>query len=80
MKNSFEEESMQTQYCVLGYKIDLYFHDHKLSIEIDKNGHGERNVDYEIKRQKAVEEELGCGFIRIDPDKKALIFLKRSMK
>ena len=25
----FEEENMQTQYSVLGYKIDLYFHEHK---------------------------------------------------
>ena len=28
-----------------------------------------RNVDYKIKRQKAIEQELGCKFIRIDPDK-----------
>ena len=28
-----------------------YFHDYKLAIEIDENGHGHRNTDYEIKRQ-----------------------------
>ena len=31
----FEGENMQTQYTVLGYKIDFYFHDYKLVIEID---------------------------------------------
>ena len=34
---SFEGENMQTQY-VLSYRIDLYFHDYKLAIEIDENG------------------------------------------
>ena len=27
IKEAFEEENMQTQYCVLGYWIDLYFHE-----------------------------------------------------
>ena len=29
----FEGENMQTQYSVLGYRIDLYFHEYKLAIE-----------------------------------------------
>ena len=28
-----------------------------------------RNIDCKIKRQKAIEQELGSKFIRIDPDK-----------
>ena len=60
---------MQTQYNVLSYRIDLYFNDYKLAIEIDENVHSDRNIDYKIKRQKAIEQELGCKFIRIDPDK-----------
>ena len=60
---------MQTQYWVLSYRTDLYFHDFKLAIEIDKNGHINRNIDYEIKRQKAIEQELDCKFIRIDSSK-----------
>ena len=69
IKSSFKRENMQTQYSVLGYRIDLYFHDYKLTIEIDENGHSHRNIDFEIKKQKATERELGCAFIRIDPDK-----------
>ena len=26
-------------------------------------------IDYKMKRQKAIEQELGCKFIRIDLDK-----------
>ena len=35
--SSFEGGNMQTQYNVLSYRIDLYFYDYKLAIEIDKN-------------------------------------------
>ena len=66
--SSFEGENMQTQY-VLGYRIDLNFRDYKLAIEIDEYGSSDRNIDYEIKRQKTIEQNLGCKFIRIDPDK-----------
>ena len=50
--SSFEGENMQTQYSVLGYRIDVYFHDYKLEIEIDENGHGDRKIGYEIKSNR----------------------------
>ena len=40
--SSFEGENIQS---VLSYRIDLYFHDYKLAIEIDENGHSDRNID-----------------------------------
>ena len=67
---------MQKQYSVLGYKIDLYFHDYKLTIEIDENGHSDRNIDNGIKRHKAIKQELGCEFIRIDTNKEAYVIFK----
>ena len=36
---------MQTQYSVLGCKIEKYFHDYILAIRTDKNGHSNRNID-----------------------------------
>ena len=33
IKDAFEGEDMQTQYSVLGYRIDLYFGKYKLSID-----------------------------------------------
>ena len=53
-----------------GYKIDLYFHDCKLAIEVDEKGHKDRNIDQEIKRQKAIEKEIDCEFIRTNPGEK----------
>ena len=55
--SSFEGENMQTQYNLLSYTID-------------ENGHCDKNIDYKRKRQKVIKQELGCQFIRIDPDKK----------
>ena len=68
IKNAFEGENMQTQYTVLNYRIDLYFHEYKLAIEVDELGHNDRNIDYEIQRQRALEKKLDCVFIRINPD------------
>ena len=45
---------MQTQYPVIGYMIDLYFHKHKLAIQVDELGHVDRNLNNEIERQKAL--------------------------
>ena len=56
IKSLFEGENMQTQYRLLVYRIDFNF-----------RGYSNRNIDYGIKRQIAIEQEL--GFIRIDPDK-----------
>ena len=50
--SSFEGENMQTQCNVLSDRIDLNFYDYKLAIELDENGHRDRNIDYEIKQKK----------------------------
>ena len=47
---------MQTQYSVLGYRTDLYFHEYKLAIEVDELGHNNRNINNEIERQKEIEK------------------------
>ena len=68
--DAFDGENMQTQYSVLGYKIDLYFHDYKHAIEVEEKSRKDRSIDHEIKRQKGLEKELNCEFIRINPDEK----------
>ena len=80
IKDAFEGEDMQTQYTVIGYRIDLYFHKHKLAIEVDELGHADRNVNNEIERQKALERELNCVFIRINPDEKDFNIFKEVNK
>ena len=38
-----------------------------MEIEIDELGHNDRHIEYEIQRQRAIERELDCVFIRINP-------------
>ena len=54
---------------VLGYRIDGYFPKYKLAIEVDEQGHNDRDIDYVMERRKAIEKERGCEFIRINPSK-----------
>ena len=61
---------MQTQYSVLGYRINLYFQEYELATEVDELGHTSRNINNEIERQKTLEKELNSIFIRINPDEK----------
>ena len=68
IQDAFEGENMQRQYAVLGYRTDLYFHKNKLAIEVDELGHNDRSADHEIQKQRALERELNCVFIRINPD------------
>ena len=38
IKDAFEGKDIQTQYNDLGQRIDLYFHKHKLAIQVDELG------------------------------------------
>ena len=50
--DAIEGENIQTQYCVLGYRIDLYFHDYKLAIEVDEKGHKDEILTMKYKNEK----------------------------
>ena len=42
----------------------IFFSEHKLVVEVDAKGHIDRDKEKETKRQKAIEEQLGCESIR----------------
>ena len=48
------------------FRIDIYFSECSLAVEIDEKGHTDRDLIFEEKRQKALEKKLGCKFIRIN--------------
>ena len=47
------------------FKIDIYFSKYSLAVEIDKKG-DDRDIIFEVKRQKALEKKHNCKFIRIN--------------
>ena len=73
----FAAEEIILQHNLLGYRVDAYFSKCKLAIEVDEQGHNNRDVDYEIERQKAIENKLVYEFININPAKENFkIFVK----
>ena len=68
IRDTFKGEDLRIQYTVIGYRIDVYFHEYKLVIEVDGLGHNDRNTDYESKEQREIENELNCAFVRTNPD------------
>ena len=51
------------------FRIDIYFTEYFLAVEIDEKGHTDRDLIFEEKRQKALEKKLNCTFIRINTSK-----------
>lgn len=80
--NTFKHDRIVKQYVVEKdygrYKIDFYFVDCKVAVEIDEWGHQGYYGDKE--RQTFIENKLGCVFVRINPfggDESIEDFLKR---
>ena len=66
----FEGISMKRQFSIGFFRIDLYFPEHKLASECDEHHHKDRDINYEIRRQKFIEDQLNCKFIRYNPNGK----------
>ena len=46
----------------------MHFLEHELAIEVDEKGHTDRDEKKENEREEKIKKELGCKFIRINPD------------
>ena len=72
---AFSNEETLPQHSALSYKINLYFSEHKLAIEIDEKGHNVRNIDYEIKRQKAIKTNCILNLLELILMEKILMYM-----
>jgi very-short-patch-repair endonuclease/prophage antirepressor-like protein len=71
----FKTESIQTQYQIGSYFIDLYFPKYKLIVECDERGHFDRDPKKELERFNFINKQLDIDFndqyyqwIRYNPD------------
>ena len=58
------------QFHVSGYRIDLYFPEHRIAVECDEHGHSHYDLNNEIERQEHISKTLECEFVRFNPHKK----------
>ena len=49
LQTTFEGEIIITQYCIKNKRIDAYFPEYKLAIEVDEYNHEDSNSNYEQK-------------------------------
>ena len=73
---TFNDEEMIHHLSVGKYRIDQYFPRHKLAIECDEFDHRDRDIEYEIRRQKFIEDQLSCKVIRYNPDAEGFYILE----
>ena len=52
------------------FRIDIYFTNYLLAVQVDGKGHTDRDLIFEEKRQEALGKKLDCTFIRIHASKK----------
>ena len=66
--------NMKEKICKLNTPLQatqlIFIFINKLPTEVDELGHVDGNLNNETERQKALEKELNCVFIRINPDEK----------
>ena len=66
-KNIMKKNQADKNECkYILFRIDIYFSECFLAVEIDEKGHTDRDLIFEEKRQKALEKKLGCKCIRIN--------------
>ena len=67
MQIVFEGGIILTQYCIKNKKLDAYFSNHKLGIEVDEYNHEGGNSNYEKNRQLMIVNH-GITIIRTNSD------------
>ncbi len=59
----FRGETMERQYRVDSFQIDLFMADYNLAIEIDEYDHKYRQ-EHDAAREKKIRKATGCTFVR----------------
>ena len=64
MKKKIQADENGCKYILS--RIDIFFSQYFLAIEIDEKGHTDRYIIFEEKRKEALEKKNDCKFIRIN--------------
>ena len=62
--NKIQVDKNGKQYIL--FRTDIFFTKYYLAVEIDEKGHNDRYLEFEKKRQEALEKKLKCTFIRFN--------------
>ena len=63
MKKKIQVDNNGRKYIL--FRIDIYFSECSLAVEIDEKGHTDRDLIFEEKRQKALEKKLVVNLLEL---------------
>ena len=63
-KEKIKVDKNELEYIL--FRIDLYFTEYFLAVEIDEQNHEGRDLIFGKKKTKGIRKKLGCIFIRIN--------------
>ena len=73
---AFNGKEMIHQFGVRKYRIVLYFPMYKMAIECDEFDHRDTDIGYEEEKQKQIEKQLSCIFVRFNTDAEEFCILE----
>ena len=62
-KEKIQVDNNDQEYIL--FRIDIYFTEYFLAVEIDEKGHTDREIIFEKKRQKALEKNLTVNLLEL---------------
>ena len=57
------------------FRIDVYFNKFLLAVEVNEEGHTDRDLTFEEKRKEGLEKKLGCKLIRINTSNAKMVMI-----
>ena len=60
--------TLHVRESVTNDRLQLYLPDQKQAIELNENSHADRDKHYAQEREQAIIGQLGCRFMRNEPD------------
>ena len=76
IKDTFEGEDIKTKYYHPGCRICLYFHVHRLAVEVGEFGHCDRNIECEEGREKMLKKILAVNLLGSILIEKMLVLIR----
>ena len=73
-KLHLKEKLLHTQYFVQNKRLDFYFSEHKLGVEVDEYGLADREFEYEQSRQLTIKKKLVVKLLELIQAQQILTF------
>ena len=68
-KEKIQVDNNDREYIL--FRIDVYFTEYFLAVEVDEKGHTDRSLIFQRKKRKSTRKKIDCEFIRINTSRES---------